>query len=268
MTSRTSRPGFSLIELLVVIAILAVLIALTLAAVQRVRDAARRTDCLNRIRQQGLAVLNYESATGHLPPGAIQGPFPPFGIPAGAGHGMWVFLLPYLEQVPAASRYRIDLPYDHPDNQPAAAARLTVLMCSTADPSRVQEWDALRHGGVADFVPLEVNPFLADIAMIDPVGNFESALPANKLIKLAEITDGTSNTILLMEASGRPGMAWSSPLSPAGLREVFGGSNGFHRGGTVGCMADGSAKFFRDSMDMRVLGKLATRAGGETIGDW
>ena len=176
MSIPTARRGFSLIELLIVIAILAVLLALTLSAVQRVREAARRTDCLNRIRQQGLAVLSYESALGHMPPGAVQGPFAPFGIPTGAGHGMWVFLLPHLEQMPVANRYRIDLPYDHPDNQPAATARLTVLMCSAADPNRVQEWGALRRGGVADFVPLEVNPFLADLGMIEPVGNFESSL--------------------------------------------------------------------------------------------
>jgi hypothetical protein len=141
-------------------------------------------------------------------------------------------------------------------------------MCSNADPNRTEEWESSRLGGVADFVPLEVNAFLADIAIIDPVGNFESALPANKFITMDEITDGASNTILLMEASGRPGMAWSSPSVPADLRQVFGGANGFHRGGTVGCMADGSAKFFPNSMDLRVLGKLATRAGGETIGEW
>jgi len=263
-----TRRAFSLIELLVAIAVIGILIALTLAAVQRVREAARRTECLNRLRQQGLAVLHYESATGRLPPGAVRGPFPQLGVPAGAGHGLWVFLLPHLEQSAVAAHYRIDLPYDHPDNQPGASARLMVLICPTADPNRVQEWSSSRVGGVADYVPLDVNPFLADIAMIDPVACFESALPANRLITLAEITDGTSNTILLAEAGGRPGVAWSSPLVPAGLREVFGGSNGFHRGGAPACMADGSVHFFRDSMDIRVLARLATRSGGEVIGDW
>jgi prepilin-type N-terminal cleavage/methylation domain-containing protein len=266
--SSLRRRGFTLVELLVVIAIIAVLIGLTLAAVQKAREAARRTECMNKLRQQGLAVLNYESAAGHLPPGAVQGPFPQFGIPDGAGHGMWVFLLPHLEQAPVANRYRLDRSYDHSDNQPAARSRLVVLMCPNSDPGRIEEWESGRSGGVADYVPIEVNPFLADIGLIDPVGNFDSALPANKLVKLMDITDGTSNTILLAESAGRPGVAWSSPLSPAGLRQVFGGSGGFHRNGSPACLADGSVKFVRDSTDLRVLGALCTRAGGEVIGDW
>jgi prepilin-type N-terminal cleavage/methylation domain-containing protein len=260
--------GFSLIELLIVIALIGVVAGLVLAAVQRVREASRRTECLNRLRQQGLAVLNYESSTGRLPPGAVWGPFEPLGVPAGAGHGMWVFLLPHIEQTPVAKRYRIDLSFDHADNQAAATARLTLLMCPSADPGRIEEWDAPRFGGVADYVPLEVNPFLADLALVDPVTNFGGALPANKLIRLADIKDGTSTTLLLVEAAGRPGVAWSSPLSPVGLRQVFGGRNGFHRGGTTVCLADGSTRFLPDSIDIRMLGRLATRAGGEVIEDW
>jgi hypothetical protein len=113
-----------------------------------------------------------------------------------------------------------------------------------------------------------VNPFLADLGVIDPVACFDSALHPNKLTRLSDITDGASCTILLMEAGGRPGVAWCSPLVPAGLREVFGGPNGFHRAGSPGCMADGSAKFFPHSTTLKVLAGLATRAGGETIGEW
>ena len=262
------RHAFSLIELLVAIAVVAVLVGLLLAAVQRVREAAKRTECLNRLRQQGLAVLHYESANGHLPPGAVRGPFPALGVPAGVGHGLWVFLLPHLEQTTVAARYHLDLPYNHADNQPAVTVRLAALVCPNGDPGRVQEWSASRYGGVADYAPLDVNPFLADIAKIDPVACFEGAMPPNRLVRLADITDGTSTTILLAEAGGRPGVAWSSPLVPAGLREVFGGSNGFHRGGAPMCMADGSAHFFPDSTDLRILGRLATRAGGEVIGEW
>jgi prepilin-type N-terminal cleavage/methylation domain-containing protein len=268
MTSSPSRRGFSLIELLVVIAICAVLMGLLLAAVQRTREAAKRTECLNKIRQQALAVLNYESASGHLPPGAVQGPFLPFGIPDGAGESMWVFLLPYIEQTPVASRYRLDRSYSAPENQPAATVRLTVLMCPSADPSRVEQWEGGLYGGVADYAPIDVNPFLADIGIIDPVSCFDSALPANKLMKITDITDGTSNTLLLAEAAGRPGVAWSSPLLPVGVRQVFARSGGFHFNGSTACLVDGSARFISNSLDLRILGRLSTRAGGEVIGDW
>ena len=243
------------------------LAGLAAGGVLRVREASRRADCLNRLRQQGLAVLAYESAAGHLPPGAVRGPFPPLHVPDGAGHGLWAFVLPHLDQAAAAAGYRFDLPFDHPGNQPAAAARVAALTCPAAAPGRVEAWDPPRVGGVADYAPLDVNPFLADLGLIDPAGCFEGALPANKLVRLADITDGASHTLLLAEAGGRPGVAWSSPLVPAGLRQVFGGPNGLHRGGAPACLADGAARFVPDSTDLRVLARLATRAGGEAAGD-
>ena len=268
MTPSPLRRGFTLVELLVVIAICAILMGLILAAVQRTREAAKRTECLNKIRQQSLAVLNYESANGYLPPGAVWGPFPQLGIPDGVGASMWVFLLPHIEQVPLASRYRLDRSYNSPDNQPAATARLTVLMCPNADPARVEQWEGGLYGGVVDYAPIDVNPFLADIGVIDPVACFDSALPANRLTKITDITDGTSNTLLLAEATGRPGVAWSSPLLPVGLRQVFARSGGFHLNGSNVCLVDGSARFVSNSIDLRIMGRLSTRAGGEVIGDW
>jgi len=250
--------------LLVVIAVIAVLIGLTMAAVQHVREAAARTDCLNRLRQQALAVLSYESAHGRLPPGAVQGPFALLGVPDGVSHSMWPFVLPHLDQVPVALRYRVTLPYDHLDNQPAATKRLVVLTCPNGDAERIEEWQPPpRYGAVADYAPVEVNPFLADIALIDPATCFEPALPVNGAVRLTDITDGTSTTLLLVEAGGRPGVAWSSPLLPVGLRQVFGGQ--FHRNGAPACMADGSVHFLNDSMGLRVLARLATRSGGEVI---
>jgi hypothetical protein len=189
-------------------------------------------------------------------------------VPAGTSHSLWVFLLPHLDRSPVKSRHRIDKRYDHPDNQQANTARIAVLMCPNSDPSRIEQWKAGCYGGVADYAPLEVNPFLADLAMMQEVKCFEGALPANKILQLADITDGASNTILLAEAGGRPGVAWSSPLIPAGVREVFGGSNGFHRGVSPFCMADSSVRFLSDTADFRLLGRLATRAGGELVGEW
>jgi len=99
------RRGFTLIELLVVIAIIAVLIALLLPAVQAAREAARRAQCVNNLKQLGLAVANYESANGTYPPGQCREPCGPGCVIPGAspswtfvGSGMFVRLLPFIEQ--------------------------------------------------------------------------------------------------------------------------------------------------------------------------
>jgi prepilin-type N-terminal cleavage/methylation domain-containing protein len=256
------RRGFTLIELLVVIGIMVVLLGLTLAAVQQVREAVQRVECQNRLKNQGLAVLHYEATHGRLPPGAVQGPFEPLGVPDGASHSLWALLLPYLDQAPLAAHYRLDLPFDDPGNQPVVTARLKVLECPNAGPDRTVSLGPGRYGALTDYAPFDVNPFLADIGAIDPVGNFQGPLPVNGLVGMAEITDGTSNTVLLAEASGRPGVAWSSPEVLLSLRQFFGR---LHRGGSHACMADGSVHFLRDSLDLRALGRLATRAGGEPL---
>lgn len=257
MTAR--RPGYSLIEFLVAVAVLAVLAGLTLAAVQRVRESAKRAECQNRLRQAGLAVFGYEAAAGRLPPGAIQGPFDPLAVPAGVSHGFWPLLLPNLGEGALATRYRLDVPFDHPTNAPVVAARIPTLTCPNTT------WPADPAWGPADFGPVEVNPFLADLGAIDPASSFESALPVNGTAKLTDITDGASHTILLIEAGGRPGLPWASPDVLVQLRQVFGRP---HRGGVNAGFADGSVRFVPESAGLRVLARLCTRAGGEPVGEW
>jgi len=95
------RRGFTLIELLVVIAIIGVLVALLLPAVQAAREAARRSQCINNLKQMGLALHNYESAIGSFPPGAGGQPSVPGG--GSAGWGEWSahsMMLPFMEQKP------------------------------------------------------------------------------------------------------------------------------------------------------------------------
>ncbi len=251
-----TRRGFSLLELLTALAVVAALLGLTLTAVQKVRASAARAACQNNLRQQGLAVLGYEAAKGRLPPGGVSGPFDPLGVPDGANHGLWPAVLGQLgENRP----YKFNVSWDHPTNRPATAGRLPVLECPAAD-------HTLADGvGVAHAGPVDVNPFLADLGLIAPAASFEGPLPVNGRVKLTDLSDGAANTLLVVGACGRAGVAWPSPETTVPVKEVLAG--GPHPGGANASFADGSVRFLAADTPLRQVAALATRAGGEAVGE-
>jgi prepilin-type N-terminal cleavage/methylation domain-containing protein/prepilin-type processing-associated H-X9-DG protein len=300
-----SRTAFTLIELLVVIAIIAVLIGLLLPAVQKVREAANRIKCANNLKNIGLAAHNYHDSYGTFPPGEVVGPFPPLGIPPGAEHSCWPFLLPYLEQQAVYKDYIWQVRFDDPSNQPAAATQLKVLQCPSAEPDRFVSadifpdyWPNGGKGACTDYAAIKgVDPVLADLGYITRVGNYDGVMNTNFLARATDVADGTSNTLLIAEDAGRPqrwqaGKAVSGALSggPAwagSLNRIFVKGSSFngdvrpgpcalnctndhevyslHPGGANAVFADGAVHFLGGGMDIRILAHLVTRAGGEVV---
>jgi prepilin-type N-terminal cleavage/methylation domain-containing protein len=120
------RLAFTLIELLVVISIIGVLIALLLPAVQAAREAARRTQCVNNLKQLGVALHTYESTARSFPPGYISN-FDTSGTDTGPGWGWAAMLLPQIEQKPLFDTINFNLPLEDVSNSTSRSTRLTRL---------------------------------------------------------------------------------------------------------------------------------------------
>jgi prepilin-type N-terminal cleavage/methylation domain-containing protein/prepilin-type processing-associated H-X9-DG protein len=302
------RRGMTLIELLVVIAIIAVLIGLLLPAVQKVREAANRMKCSNNLKQLGLALLQYENAHGKFPPGQVEGPFPEAGVKQEVGHGWGPFILPYIEQEALAGQYRWDLGMADPLNQPVVDKLLKVFQCPSAPPDRFMTFGVFAaYGGKAacgDYAPTwSVDPALVAQKLIVQPADYRGVLVQcsfrlpNRMTRVTDITDGTSNTLLLTEDAGRPvlwragrqgpdqtviGGPWAAYYSGFVLRgstadgtsspgpcainctndhEVY----SFHPGGANAVFGDGSVHFLNAGINIRILAALVTRAGGEVV---
>ena len=308
---RHSNPAFTLIELLVVIAIIAILIGLLLPAVQKVREAAARAQCTNNLKQLGLACHNHNDTYGGLPycpynPG-LGGALTLTVRPWAAAHGWTVDLLPFIEQQNVYNIYNLNAPWSGPLNSVAIATKIKVFVCPSApggDQSGARFIPLDR--GPLDYIALfDVNPVAAPYVGFtvpwDPTG--VGALGRNIRRPLTSITDGTSNTFLLVEDAGRnqhwimgkyvgqnvfagpESGAWANPFLGACFDWLWGWNpatntrggpcavnchNGgdiyaFHVGGANVLLADGSVHFLNSSTPLGVVVELMTRSGGEVI---
>jgi prepilin-type N-terminal cleavage/methylation domain-containing protein/prepilin-type processing-associated H-X9-DG protein len=320
---RRGRAAFTLIELLVVIAIITILIGLLLPAVQKVREAAARMSCQNNLHQVGLALFNYESANGYFPLAwktlSVNDPTVPAPAPGNVGPSAFTLLLPYMEQNNVYQQISINNGFFSTWNMPPTnAAYATVVknfLCpSSPSPPQIDYSAALNQGRNASGVPISYPPGLmfgrtdyapiAGTALGIGSGTAESVVSGNPGIigftaptKVTSITDGTSNTLMVVENGGRPlfyrqgplfvsngpvsqgGGAWADPFGVLVINGSYpNGSIGgpcalnctsdnemfsFHIGGMNALMGDGSVRFISQSITLTQAAALISKAGGE-----
>jgi prepilin-type N-terminal cleavage/methylation domain-containing protein len=296
------RRGFTLIELLVVIAIIAILVSLLLPAVQQAREAARRTQCRNNLKQFGIAVHNYHDIYRQFPNANANSSL--------SGGSLFVSILPLIDQASGYNLWDFNLANSNPVNVAVSGQRIPVFLCPTATEPRAVPGCSSDSGrapgnyavniGTKDF-----NQYWSYYG--DPMPSLDGAIvytdTTDGKTAIRDFLDGTSNTLLIGEtAYNLPDYKFTSgdclgesrysftywanpyPGSTACTTEyAFNPHDKLddgeydanwvrsfrseHTGGAFFVRADGSVHFVTENIDAGVLDAMATRNGGEVIGE-
>lgn len=322
MRNKTSnRVGFTLIELLVVIAIIGILVAILLPAVQQAREAARRSNCKNNLKQIGLALHNYHDSHNIFPQGGLGyriGTNPLFG-PKATTCGFLVMILPYVDQTTIYNSFNFNAGYMETANLTLALNVPSLYLCpsstvmrsnkststvsvagETFPPEAISGTQVFTSHYLGNMGPLGTNPLTglsyphecttSNCNSINEVAGLGVLGGPRAKVRMRDIRDGTSNTIMAGEMSVNNYItsepigprAWTAgcPVDSCGMSKniKFGinlrgfGPAGFnnmsfgsiHTGGTHLLMADGSVHFASENIDMGVYRATASREGNET----
>jgi prepilin-type N-terminal cleavage/methylation domain-containing protein/prepilin-type processing-associated H-X9-DG protein len=197
------RSAFTLIELLVVIAIIAMLIALLVPAVQKVREAASQTQCKNNLKQIGLAFHNYHSANGRFPPGFASRASFTDGPSQGPGWGWGAYLLPYLEQAPVFSQIDFSRDIADPVNSQARVNILSVFLCPSDSP--LSPLVTVRDGSGSPICDVAFGNYVGMAGVYEVSGYPDTSngapgvLLRNSRLRVPDIFDGSSYTLFVGE---------------------------------------------------------------------
>jgi prepilin-type N-terminal cleavage/methylation domain-containing protein len=223
------RRGFTLVELLVVIAIIGVLVALLLPAVQAAREAARRSSCQNNLKQIGLALHNYHDTFNKFPMAGFL-TRPPVTTTSYPYHHTWLTkLLPFMEQSPLHDQINFELPAW---GQPIVSAEIPILRCPS-DGGYTGPVTEHHNIGLTNYAGSEGYHWWEE-AYLDPAwgdnwaqlpkgGDYSGLFTVNRLFDMANISDGTSNTVVVAETDSY-GFKWGGfQTSGTGVRRLRGG---------------------------------------------
>ncbi|HZZ28356.1 MAG TPA: DUF1559 domain-containing protein [Pirellulales bacterium] len=292
------RRAVTIVELLVVIAIIGVLVALLLPAVQSARDSSRRLQCASNLKQIGLALLNYETANKHFPPGYVSS-YDNEGNDTGPGWGWCSFILPQMEENAIYQTIHFDLPIENPNNA-ARVANIKSFFCPTDDTPRVWAAKSRDASGnpIATVCEVAAANYVAMYGTTEPGVDGDGMYFRNSKLSLKDVTDGSSKTVAAGERAHQLGNAtWvgsvtgtslfpdngevARPETEASAGMVLGqagegvgpGAPGsdvnqfysLHAAGANFVFVDAHVNFLPASMDEKIFKALTTRAGGEII---
>ncbi len=234
------KRGFTLIEILVVLAVIGVLIALLFPATRSARPAAKRSQCRNNLKHIGLAMHNYHDAHGAFPPAYTV------DVNGKPLHSWRTLLLPYLDQQALYNRIDLTKPWDDPVNAEAFNTTLVALNCPSA-----------KYG-------TNQTNYMAVVTS-------SSILRPRSSCAIRDVTDGTSNTLLVVEVDVDQAVPW---MVPRDVDEAyflhFGGktTKTSHVGGIHILLADGTVRFLSENSPTDIRRAIMTIDGKETVGEY